>query len=237
MKPPVIARVVAILLTIIFAQQACSVPDDPNYRIIDEAIRGMPASNEIEARRWLANRKALEWLDRWDSRTIAFRPECFDRQGDRVPADPVTVGDLVQCLNLGAGTDGGNRTYMECVQLLVEATEGRLRKAAGVMDWVDWPQCGPEWEPEFGTGPLPEYPHELEPDDVAVDDVERALIGSDSVPSWLPVAIVGGVIVVVIGGVLLPQFLPALCALGNDAACPSNPDYAPGQTPQPQTDK
>lgn len=219
-----------ILMILMAAGAACSVPDDPNYEAVRSGIAHLPMSTQQEGRRWAANDKAWRYFASEDADQLLMTVTCKDASGsERV--DKILVETMVECLGAAMAevTDQGLRkvlTFGDCIDTIVNGTRSRLVGTAG--EGFGEIKCSHEFAPLYE---LDVQDPSWDPAHESNDDVTRALISADKLPAWLPFAVIGGVAVFT----LLPELLPALCTLsdGNGPACPSNPNYPVGQTPQP----
>ncbi len=215
----------------------CSVPDDDNWEVVKGGIAAMPPSNLTWARRWAANRHTKEWFklqgnDDW--MTVICANAGSKLEPGRTE-ELYRVRTLLKCLNRWDAP-----LLSECIAEFVAETSARQDGGGSSRRLCEpWFHDGYEALDEDGAS---DRAHPLsfptwEPEDETDEDLARDLVSSPTLPSWLPWAVVGGTLVLLSTGGAAAAFFPALCALSSGGpACPSNPAYPPGQTPQPGGD-
>jgi hypothetical protein len=226
----------SILVFLVFLL-GCSVPVDPNYDAVNEAMAEFPDMTRAEAQRWVANDRASDYFRSEAPDQHLMDVICTDSLSGEVRETAIAVRIMSECL--GA--------------VMMETLQSGLHKYMTFHDCVDTIVTGVRVKSFGGTNPNPDVSAikctykinplfeedlrdpRLDPDKLDNDDVTRQLIQAPKLPVWLI-----GLFVVGAGGVVLvtggagAAFLPALCVLSEGGpACPSNPEYPWGQTPQP----
>ncbi len=207
---------------------ACSVPDDPEWGEVQAGIRQLPPPVLVDAKRWAANQNARRYLE-IQSNDDLMTVWCKGPSWEGSQGLLWRALDVVRCLDRPEVL-----TYEECIIRLTSETKSRM-EAANEETGLD---CRPWFHNGYQSEATRNEPH-VEPDWqprlVTVPEIESDLVQSPVLPPWVPWVVIGGVVVV--GGVLTggAAWLPALCTLqaGSGPACPGNPNYPPGQTPQP----
>lgn len=237
------------LLFVLFV--GCSVPDDDNWKGLGDGLEHLPPMTKTQAKRWTANRNASRKLSGIDRAAKAFMLKCeenvlnpvadpskaqYDPNGNYAQKYWVTVGDLLNCLD----ADGTSMTLVECANKIIKDLEDSFRANTGLTpDCVTHMEGWLEaigWLTGFGLDLIGTKVDEFDPDKIDFpEETERELVRSPRIPFWLLGVITVGVggVVVVTGGSGAP-LIPLLCTLSEGGpACPSNPNYPFGHTPQP----
>lgn len=224
---------------------ACSVPDDPTYGQLEGSVERIEVYDP-ETWQELARIKAVDnfrkfygkyWQYHGADTFLTFNctdPWTKDNIADGYTKWSFTLKDVWTCV----GADFFNQTpFPECVTILMNAAADSHREQLfdnfEVYPDIDEVTCKPHYYFLHETPPVEDF----DPANVKAEDITREMIEAKTPPSWikiLGIAIVGGAVVGLSGG---PggALLPLLCTLGGPDhwSCPSDPAFAPGQTPQP----
>jgi len=218
-----------MLMLFVVVLFSCSVPDDPSYDRVVAGINNLPPDKLAIMKLAHSSASALEW---WQDRPSAqdfMDLDCVDEAG-RSFGNPVQVMTMVACL-LTSGNPVGAlqpRSLSQCIEMVRQNAHDEHWRRTGLQStcntvlrpfYRDAKKAHPEWEPE----------------NVSDDDIARELLASEAPPSWVYgslFVVVGGIVVIgagpAAGSVLVP-----LCAQSVGWACPADPRYPVGKTPQP----
>lgn len=224
-----------ILTAILLIVTGCSAPDDPNWKTLEDGIDDLPPKAELDAKRWAANRDAADHFDVQNQDEDVFIVRCWPKgaiENDKLnfkDLGAIKVKEVLACLNRFDVP-----TYEECIIRIVGLASGAMTAMGGGQNY----DCRPLFMPRYkhvASETEPDVPDNWTPRKVRTPQVAKDLVAAPKIPFWLIGVItigVGGVIVVTGGGGA--AFLPALCILSEGGpACPSNPSYPFGDTPQP----
>ena len=221
----------ACVLTWCLVVGGCSYPDDENWEALRSGIGSLPPPSLLEAKRWTASENAYHALSKQRRDEDLLSVTCFDSAistkdtmdvgGGDIAHITFTVQEMISCI-----VDIGERkvvTFSECVKILTDGARDRLETVRGRKY-----DCTARVLPPFTERARdPQW----DPDNIADEDISEMLVAAPELPYWLPFAIIGGVVIILVA----PELLPALCVLRAERghSCPSSPLYPPGQTPQP----
>jgi hypothetical protein len=119
-----------------------------------------------------------------------------------------------------AGDSGSSSTYPKIVDDAIERAQERAEEKK--LESGKATQCKYIWAPGFAPDEMPTTA--MDPSD---EDIEKELLRAPQAD--LPASIAAAIAALLGGGAPVP----ILCPLDEGAPCPTDPRYAPGQTPQP----